>query len=93
MNIKIISALVFLTALNLFPQSENNLRMMVGSAYLENKSYNMLERLCDEAGGRILGSVVNEKAMSIMKDELKKLVMMQSLKNFQFMVGLEETIK
>lgn len=73
MNIKIISALVFLTALNLFPQSENNLRMMVGSAYLENKSYNMLERLCDEAGGRILGSVVNEKAMSIMKDELKKI--------------------
>ncbi len=73
MKIKIVTSLVFLISLNIFSQSENSLRNIVGSAYLENKSYNMLERLCDEAGGRLLGSQINEKAMSIMKDELTKI--------------------
>ncbi len=73
MKLKIVAALVIFSSLSVFSQSTNKLREIIGSAYLENKSYNLLERLCDEAGGRVIGSEVNEKAMSIMKDELKNI--------------------
>ncbi len=73
MKSKFVSILIFIFSIEMFSQSENVLRSIAGSAYLDNKSYDVLERLCDEAGGRLLGSPVDEKAMSIMKEELKNI--------------------
>ncbi len=73
MKFKIIIALLLFSSLTIFSQPSIKLREIIGSAYLENKSYNVLERLCDEAGGRLIGSEINEKAMSILKDELKNI--------------------
>ena len=66
--------LLFLTFISFSVQAQNTADWypMFGSAYFENKSYTVLRRLCDEAGGRLVGSSVNEKAMSIFGEELKK---------------------
>lgn len=40
---------------------------------LENRSCHVLERICDEAGGRIMGSPANIKAIGIVREELHKL--------------------
>jgi Iap family predicted aminopeptidase len=45
---------------------------MIGSAYTENQSYPVLQRLCDEAGGRLVGSEINQHAMDMLKAELEK---------------------
>ena len=42
-----------------------------GSAFVGNASYSLLQRLCDEAGGRLVGSPQNEKALNILIEELK----------------------
>lgn len=46
--------------------------LMVGSAFTENHAYPLLQRICDEAGGRLTGTVENEKAQEILISELKK---------------------
>lgn len=58
--------------INLSAQNNDSFYKMTGSAFLDNHSYEFLERLCDEAGGRMMGSEKNEKAMGILKAELKK---------------------
>jgi Iap family predicted aminopeptidase len=45
---------------------------MIGAAFTSNRSYPILERLCDEAGGRLVGSEINRHAMDILKEELAK---------------------
>ena len=45
---------------------------LAGSAYLEARGYSVLQRICDEAGARMMGNVQNEKAVSILKEELEK---------------------
>ncbi|HHE56000.1 MAG TPA: M28 family peptidase [Caldithrix abyssi] len=44
-----------------------------GSAFVDNASYRVLQRICDEAGGRLVGSLQNEKALAILIEELQKL--------------------
>ncbi|MEJ2635334.1 MAG: M28 family peptidase [Calditrichia bacterium] len=63
--------LIFFVSLA-FAQETAQLNEIVGSAYLENHSYQVLERICDEAGGRLVGSPLNEKAQNILKEELEK---------------------
>lgn len=46
---------------------------IIGSAYTENQSYRLLQRICDNAGGRVAGSTNNEKAKDIIIEELKAL--------------------
>jgi Iap family predicted aminopeptidase len=46
---------------------------MTGSAYIDNRSYAVLERLCDEGGGRLTGSPANERAMDILVEELHRI--------------------
>ena len=46
---------------------------IIGSAYTENKSYKLLQNICDNAGGRVAGSANNEKAKNIIITELSKL--------------------
>jgi hypothetical protein len=47
-------------------QGEDSWNEMIGSAYTGNRSYALLQQLCDEAGGRVMGTPVNEKAMAIL---------------------------
>lgn len=56
---------------------------MIGSAYLENQSYRVLERLCDETGGRLVGTEVNRKALQILKGELEELGCEVQLEKFR----------
>jgi Iap family predicted aminopeptidase len=66
------SILIILTAYFIgFNQSPDILREIVGSAFLENRSYEFLQKICEEAGGRLVGTPENEKALQILADELK----------------------
>jgi Zn-dependent M28 family amino/carboxypeptidase len=56
-----------------FSQVPEKWERIVGSAYLNNHSYDVLKRICDEAGGRLVGSPQNEKAMKILIEELRAL--------------------
>lgn len=57
---------------------------IIGSAYLDNTSYKVLERICDEAGGRHAGTNKNEKAMSILIEELQKIGLQPKVERFGF---------
>lgn len=57
-------------------------KTIVGSAYLENHSYSVLQRICDEAGGRLVGSPQNVHAMNILEEELKDLGIPVHRENF-----------
>ncbi|MGE5431952.1 MAG: M28 family peptidase [Syntrophomonadaceae bacterium] len=46
---------------------------ITGSAFLDNNSYKTFQNICDMAGGRLIGSAANEKAMGILISELKAL--------------------
>lgn len=41
-------------------------------SYFNNRGYEVLKRICDEAGGRLVGTPANEKAMEILIEEAKK---------------------
>ncbi len=45
---------------------------IIGSAFVDNDSYRVLGRLCDESGGRLMGTPGNLKAMDILSEELQK---------------------
>ncbi len=55
----------------LHAQYEREYSTIIGSAYTGNLSYDMLERLTDEAGGRVVGSRENEQALNILTEELR----------------------
>jgi Iap family predicted aminopeptidase len=65
-----------------FAQSSDTWRNIAGSAMLDNQSYNVLERICDEAGGRLMGTVQNERAVEIMVGELKRIGLQPKLEEF-----------
>ncbi|HUV01387.1 MAG TPA: M28 family peptidase [Bacteroidales bacterium] len=58
-------------------------RDMAGSAFLENRSYSILQRICDEAGARMMGTVQNEKAVEILKAELENIGAPVKLEGFK----------
>jgi Iap family predicted aminopeptidase len=53
-------------------------------SYFHNRGYEVLERICDEAGGRIAGSAPNEKAIQILIEEAKKDKLSLKLEDFDF---------
>lgn len=57
---------------NSFAKTNEYWSKIVGLAFFENRSYDFLERLCDEAGGRLPGSENNEKGLLTLKSELAK---------------------
>ncbi len=77
--------LLLLTTLTFtsFSQTNSGWYSIIGSAYVDNKSYSLLQHLCDEAGGRLVGSPMNEKALGIMKEELIKLEFDVRLERFK----------
>ncbi|HEX2867142.1 MAG TPA: M28 family peptidase [Ignavibacteriales bacterium] len=56
---------------------------LTGSAFLENRSYEAFQNICDLAGGRLLGSKANEKAMEILLEELKTIGITAYKENFK----------
>ena len=58
---------------HVYTQPNDTWYNLVGSAYIDNASYEMLGRLCDEAGGRLMGSAANDRALEIMMEELQSL--------------------
>lgn len=69
-----LTVLIFYLFCSSFAQStDETWNRLAGSAFIDNHSYDLLERLCDEAGGRMMGTSENKKAMEIMKQELEKL--------------------
>ncbi len=66
--------IIVITAVSALKASDNDKwNRMAGSAFLDNASGNLLERLCFEAGGRLAGSQSYHKAMDILEAELKAL--------------------
>lgn len=76
MNYKYVACIIFLIFFNnknIYSQNQNDWNTIIGSAMLENKSYDLLEKICDEVGGRMMGSPQNEKGMKILEDALKEI--------------------
>ncbi|MGD9898506.1 MAG: M28 family peptidase [Calditrichaceae bacterium] len=67
----------------LHAKSNDKWYSMIGSAYLDNQSYRVLEKICDEAGGRPAGSQQNENAIHILKSELENIGFRVKLEKFQ----------
>lgn len=63
---------LFLPALSPAQSSELHQRM-AGSAFVDNASYQMLQRLSDEAGGRWIGSPQSALGMQILEGELRRI--------------------
>lgn len=63
--------LLFITSL-VTAQEKQTWYNIIGSAFVDNDSYRVLGRLCDEAGGRLMGTPGNLKAMNILSEELGK---------------------
>jgi Iap family predicted aminopeptidase len=57
---------------------------MIGAAFTDNDSYRFLQRLCDEAGGRLTGSPGNEKALTILREELGRHGIESRLERYSF---------
>lgn len=71
-QIFIILFLNFYSIFNLYSWDKTKWNEFIGSAYTESEGYSILEKICDEAGGRLAGSKQNEKAISIMINFLKQ---------------------
>jgi Iap family predicted aminopeptidase len=67
-----------------FSQTGTKWQSLIGAAYEGNRSYAMLQRLCDEAGGRLVGSANNARALQILESELRKLGIQSRRESFSF---------
>ncbi len=45
---------------------------LLSFSYFNNRGYEVLRRICDEAGGRLTGTIENEKALNILIEEGEK---------------------
>lgn len=67
----------------ILPQNQNIREQIIGSAYTGNASYEVLKKICDEAGGRLFGSPENEKALVILKNELEAIGLTAKAEKFK----------
>ena len=66
----ILSALTVCLVFTAAAQKPGIWNTLIGSAYADNHSYTFLRDLCDQAGGRVLGSRNNERALGILEERL-----------------------
>lgn len=59
------------SALKVYSVDETD-NLIFGSAFMENRSYEVLERICDEGGERLAGMKGNEIALKLLEYELSK---------------------
>ncbi len=64
---------LFLIHYPLLSQVSSVRYQLVSSAFLDNCSYDFLQRLSDEAGGRLVGSAGNKKAAAILREEVSRI--------------------
>lgn len=64
--------IIFLS-INLYSYNTELWNKIIGASYTEHKSSYVLERICDEAGGRLAGSEKNKKALKILEEELENI--------------------
>ena len=64
-----IATLILLISPDIYPQAPPVWYQLVGSAFLDNCSYDFLQLISDEAGGRLVGSPGNKKAAEIIRQE------------------------
>ncbi len=55
---------------------------IIGSAYTGARAYQILERLSDEAGGRLMGTEGNRRGIEILRNELRRIGLAPSLEPF-----------
>jgi carboxypeptidase Q len=80
----IVSIIIFMLSINTYAEKNDVWYDIIGSAYLDNTSYSVLERICDEAGGRHAGTEKNEKAMGILIEELLDIGCNPRVERFEF---------
>ncbi|MBE2279552.1 MAG: M28 family peptidase [Ignavibacteriaceae bacterium] len=74
--------ITLLLQFSLFSQPEDVYLKVAGSALLNNHSYSFLQKLTDEAGGRLPGSESNKKGIKILQESLSELGISSKLENF-----------
>ena len=57
---------------------------IISFSYFKNRGYEVLKRICDEAGGRLAGTIANEKALNILLEEGNKDNLKITLEKFTF---------
>ncbi|MBU1718418.1 MAG: M28 family peptidase [Bacteroidetes bacterium] len=79
-SVYVLASMLFSTALS--AQTPDIVNQLIGGAYTGAKGYEVLQKICDQAGGRPMGSAANEKAMGILIDELKAIGMSPEKETF-----------
>ncbi len=69
---KFVFLFLFLFFSESFAQKEGLWEKIIENSYQNPRGYYVLERICDEAGGRVAGSLNNHKALQILIEEGKK---------------------
>ena len=64
------------------PQGPELRQRIIGSAFAESQAHRVLERLTDEAGGRLTGSPQDERGLRILSEELKAIGLHPTLEPF-----------
>ena len=57
---------------NSFSQPKDIWKNFIGSSYLDSRGYEVMGKICDEVGPRLMGSSNFDKALTILKTELQK---------------------
>ncbi|MGQ9819970.1 MAG: M28 family peptidase [Candidatus Kapaibacteriales bacterium] len=70
-NIIALTLLVFIFPSFIIARNED-WEKVFSFSYFKNRGYEVLKKICDEAGGRLSGTLSNEKAIDILIDEAKK---------------------
>ena len=68
-------ALITILFLSSLPLSAGDMavrKAILGSAYAEHEGYRVLQRICDEAGGRLSGSPADLRTLQILEEELRR---------------------
>lgn len=64
------------------PQGPELRQRIIGSAFAESQAHRVLERLTDEAGGRLTGSPQDGRGLRILSEELKAIGLHPTLEPF-----------
>lgn len=70
-NKQVLALILFVFPFCLYSQKEE-WEKLFSFSFFENRGYDVLKRICDEAGGRLAGSIANEKAIKLLIEEGKK---------------------
>jgi Iap family predicted aminopeptidase len=67
-----IGIILLLFISNAFSQSKDIWKKLIGSAYIDGRGYEVMGKICDEIGPRLMGSANFDNAVTVLKNELLK---------------------